>query len=340
MKNTFWVLLALFCCQSVFSQQNEALLNLGVETRVDYQREYIDGDAINDNCGFEGKYLNIRMDGRINDKFSYSYRQRLNKQHEDQSFFDATDWVYLKYQMNEQWALSVGKQVVAIGGYEYDRAPIDLYFCSEYWNNIPCYQLGVNGIFTFNAGRDQLVAQVCESPFNLPDEDMYAFNILWYGSHGWFNSIYSVNMLEYLPGKYINYIVLGNKFNVGDFSLELDFMNRAVSNQTFLFKDVSLMGELSYAPSEKLNIFAKATYDVNKSNKSGDNCVMPGTELTRVGAGVEFYPLSGGNKSIRLHAAFCQTFGDNGNPTGVLQPEQSFFDVGLKWKMNLLSFKR
>lgn len=336
MKNTLCALLAAICCQFAFAQQEEKLFNLGIEARADYQREYIDGDAINDNCGFKGKFLNIRVDGQLNDKFSYSYRQRLNKEHSDRSFFDATDWVYLKYQANEHWAVSAGKQVVAIGGYEYDRAPIDLYFCSEYWNNIPCYQFGVNLMYTFNNGADQLLAQVCESPFRQPDKDMYAANLMWYGSHGWFNTIYSVNMIEYLPGEFINYITLGNKFNVGDFSLELDLMNRAVEDQTFFLKDFSVMSELSYAPSDKVNVFAKATYDVNNSDKVGDYCVTAGTEITHVGAGVEYYPLE--NKSLRLHAIFSQTIGSDRKAGVALMPEQSYASIGLKWKMDLLSF--
>ena len=338
MRNTLCTLLALFCCQLAFSQQEAKLFNLGMETRLDYQREYIDEEAVKDNCGFKGKYLNIRIDGQLNDKFSYSYRQRLNKGHADASYFDATDWIYLKYQANNNWGFTAGKQVVAIGGYEYDRAPIDIYFASEYWNNIRCYALGVNAIYTFNEGNDQVQAQICESPFIQPGEDMYAYNLIWYGSHGWFNTIYSVNMIENAPGEFINYITLGNKFNVGDFSLELDLMNRAVENQTFFFKDFSVMGELSYAPNDKFNVFAKATYDVNNSDNSGDFCVFPGTEITRIGAGFEYFPLA--DKSVRLHAYFCQNFGDNGNPSGALLDKQTIASVGLKWKMNLLSFKK
>ena len=159
---------------------------------------------------------------------------------------------------------------------------------------------------------------------------------MWYGSHDWFNTMYSVNMIEYLPGKFINYITLGNKFNAGDFSLELDLMNRAVSNQTYFFKDFSVMSELIYAPSEKWSMFAKATYDVNKSGKEGDYCVLPGTEVTRVGAGIEYFPL--GNKNLRLHATTCYTFGNN--PSGTAQPEHSYASVGLKWKFDLLTFKK
>ena len=67
---------------------------------------------------------------------------------------------------------------------------------------------------------------------------------------------------------------------------------------------------------------------------------MSGTEVTRVGAGVEYYPLDGGNKNVRLHAAFSHSFGKNGNPAGALLDEQSYVTLGLKWKMNLLSFKK
>ena len=77
--------------------QNDQIVNLQVETRIDYQREYLDGDAVKSNSGFKGKYLNVILNGNINDHWSYSYRQRLNKGHADQSFFDATDWIHLTY---------------------------------------------------------------------------------------------------------------------------------------------------------------------------------------------------------------------------------------------------
>ena len=112
-------------------------LRLQAETRIDYSGEQLKSDDYK--AGFYGRYLNVILSGTIGDKFSYAYRQRLNKAHADQSFFDATDWLYLNYAPSSNWQFSAGKQVVAIGGYEYDRAPIDLYFCSEFWNNIACY---------------------------------------------------------------------------------------------------------------------------------------------------------------------------------------------------------
>lgn len=322
------------------SAQETKWLNLQGEVRVDYQREYLDGDAVKSNSGFKGKFLNIMLSGQITDKFSYAYRQRLNKAHSDQSFFDATDWAYLTYQPNQHWALSGGKQVIGVGGYEYDRAPIDIYFCSEYWNNVSSYALGVSATYITGNGRDKFMAQVCQSPFDQKDVDMYAYNLMWFGSHNWFNTIYSINAHEYRPGKFIYYLALGNEFKLGNATLQLDFMNRATEGHTLLFKDCSVMSELSYTIGKHVNVFGKVTYDVNRTGKDGDYCVHNGTELTRVGGGVEYYPLRDGNRNIRLHANFCYSWGTNSNEAGTMLPKQSIVDVGLKWKIDILSFTR
>ena len=323
--------------QEYVSTYNQPI-NLQGEVRIDYQGDNVDGKQIGANSGFKGKYVNVILFGNISKSFSYSYRQRLNKAHADQSFFDATDWAYLTYHATEHLSFSAGKQVVGIGGFEYDRAPIDLYFCSEFWNNIPCYQLGVSASYTTKSGKDKFTFQVCESPFNLPDEVMYGYNLMWYGSHNWFNTIWSVNMFEYLPKEYIYYISLGNEFCLGrNTRLRVDFMNRATNNQPFFFKNYSIIGELAHNIKDKVNLFAKAAHDVNKTSIIGDYCILPGTELTRVGAGIEFYPLPKGNKAIRLHATYCYTFGENGNPAGTSLPEESLFSIGLKWKIDILS---
>ena len=334
-KIIFTLFIALFAL-SVRGQEKQSV-NLQLETRFDYQREYLDGESVDPNSGFKGKYLNVILNGTIDEHWSYSYRQRLNKAHADASFFDATDWIHLTYRLNDQWAFNAGKQVVGIGGYEYDRAPIDLYFCSEYWNNIPCYQLGVSTTYTTPKGNDSFMAQFCESPFNFNNEDLYAYNLVWYGSHGWFNSIWSVNAQEFAPGKFIYYLALGNEFRFGNAKLQLDFMNRATDDHAFFLKDCSVMGELSCLVGEKWNVFGRMSYDVNKTNSVGDFCVLPGTELTRVGAGLEYYPLSNGNRNIRFHLYGCHAIGKNGNPNGTMLPDQTFVDLGVKFKVDVLS---
>lgn len=344
MKRTLLLGLAALFCAVVFAQEQK-LLNLGLQARGDYQREYIDDNAVDENCGFKGKFFNVVADGEIGGGFSYSVRHRLNKEHADATFFDATDWLYLTYR-KDNWELSAGKQVVYIGGFEYDAAPINLYFCSEWWNHIPCYRWG--GIVSYtrqsDESSDKFSLQLCESPFRTDlQEDMFAYNFMWAGSHDWFSTIYSVNFMEYLPGKYINYISLGNRFHLGRFTIDLDLMNRAASGQAFLGKDFSVIGKIDWAATDKMNVFAKASYDVNNSDTGKDFLVHADTEITRVGAGIEYYPLRDsegkGRSDVRIHAVGSYSFGDNTNPAGVLLDNQTYVSVGITWKMNLLSIK-
>ena len=328
---------------SLMSFAQESLVtNLQIDARLDYMQEYQEGGKIQDNSGFRGKFLNIRMDGRLTDNISYSYRQRLNKPNKDVSFFDATDWITLTYTPGN-WSFSGGKQVVAIGGYEYDRAPIDIYFSSEYWHHIACYQIGVSAAYTLNSGNDTFKFQFCESPFrknalNADNDEMFAYNLMWTSSHGVFNSIYSVNMIEYLPGRFINYIAAGNRFELGKFDIELDLMNRASSLKNFLGKDFSVMAEFVWKATDRLNIFAKYTYDTNKADEPGDLCVAYGTDVTRFGAGLEYFPLKD-SKNIRLHLNGCYTLGTCPETTS-LKPKQTIIDAGLTWRMNMLNLKR
>ena len=317
------------------------VVNVRAQVRADFMQDYLEGDLNKSASGFKGRYLNLMLDGHINKHFYYSIRQRLNRAPKNESYFDATDWVHLSYRPNQHWDISAGKQVVGIGGFEYDRAPIDLYFCSEYWNNIACYQWGVSAAYTLgdgSNGTDRLMLQVCESPFNVGHQDFkFAYNLMWVGQHDWFSSIYSLNASEYATGKYIYYVVLGNQFTFDNFRLQLDFMNRATDQHAFFFKDYSVMGELAYMIKDKVSVFGKVSYDVNNSGVAGDYCVMPGTELTRVGAGVEYYPLPNGRKDLCLFGYYNYTWGVNGNPNGVLQDRENLWGIGLKWNIDIWS---
>ena len=259
----------------------------------------------------------------------------MGKPNADASYFDAVDHINLTYTTGN-WAFTGGKQTVAVGGYEYDRAPIDFYFGSEYWYNMACYQWGVNAKYNFgNESNDAVTLQVVQSPFRTAlNPDMYSYNLMWTCSYGWVDYLHSINVLEYLPGKYVSFLALGHQFHMGDFTLQLDFMDR-YDMENFDFNDCSIMADLSWSASDKLNIFGKYSFDMNDGNYA-DYCVLPGTEVTRVGAGIEYFPM--GNKNLRLHATTCYTFGNN--PSGTVQPEHSYASVGLKWKFDLLTFKK
>lgn len=342
MKKTLLTALFLFVSTFIFAQEEDGLINLRIEARLDYTQEYLQGIKNNDNSGFKGKFLNIRMDGSLGKGFTYSYRQRLNKPNKDISFFDATDWINVTYNYRN-WDFTAGKLVVGIGGYEYDIAPIDLYIYSEFWGNIPCFKIGTSVSYTTDDRKDKFMLQFCESPFknnghNICNDEMFSYNAVWYGSHGSFNSIWSVNMMEYLPGRFINYIALGNRFSFGNFLADIDVMNRALSVKDLLGKDMSVMCKLQWTPIESMNVFANFTYDFNRCDEEGDWTVLPGTEVMRIGGGLEFFPMKN-SKDLRLHLAYCYSDGVNTSPAGALQPRQNIIDAGVTWRMNLLKIK-
>ena len=354
MKNTFTKILcvavAALSLTSVAAQQgyekDNEIFRLGVESRFDYIREALDGDEIYDASGFKARYFNLRMDGQIAPKFTYSWRQRFSRPNADASFVNSTDWLHLTYRPDANWAISAGKQVVLIGGWEYDRAPIDIYYCSEYWNNVNCFALGASVAYTTNKGNETFTFQICQSPYdkmsnNFDDGDklgdLYAYNLYYMGSHGSYTALHSVNFSAYAPGKYAAYVVLGNQFKSGNATLQFDIMNRGISAEELLFKNFSIMTEFSYLFGERVNAFAKVTYDKVGDDYTPGLFVYPNTDIKRIGGGIEFYPMGHlGNRDVRLHAAYVYNMGKNGNLGGVAQDKGSFFTFGLTWRIDAL----
>lgn len=285
--------------------------------------------------GFVGRYLKLLVNGKINDRFSYSFRHRLYVDHTDpKQFFNATDWANVTYMANDRLSVTAGKQMVCIGTIEYDYAPIDVYFASDFWNHVSPFQFGVNVGYRIGE-HHQLYAQITNSPFSCEAlENIYAYNIIWYGKVAkWYSTIWSANMIEYEKGHFINYLALGNKFSFGKISADLDYMNRYAGKGTAFFEDFSLHGKVSYAVSESVNVFAKGGYDVNNAQDEGaafvyDRYVLPGVELGFYGAGVEYFPLKEAKQSLRLHAFWC---------SNTSNPVPHTFNVGLRWQMNVFN---
>lgn len=324
----------LFLPHILLSQDTFPTVRLKFDTRFDFTAKVPMQDSLSTLSSFDGKYLNIILEGEINEKFSYNYRQRmiLDSKPNYQSFFNATDWLYLTYKINKNFSVSGGKQVVAIGGFEYDSAPIDLYFWSTFWNNVTCYQIG--GMVNYKTTDDKhtIGFQITNSPFTTETlQSLYSYNLIWYGTFNRFNTIYSLNRIELEKGQYINYIALGNRFSVRNFSLEVDLMDRFSDHQKNLLSDYSVIGNFKYSVSNKINLFVKTGYDENNAQKPTDpfiydRYVVPGTEYFYYGAGVEYFPINN-SSDLRIHAVWYSN-------NDALQYQT--FNVGARWQMKIL----
>lgn len=329
-------------------QKNFTIDKLSVEGRVDY-----DYFISNENrSGLDGKFFNFEMKGSFLQDFSYRIRQRIDMT----AGGSKTDFMILSYHAGKNFSITAGRMPLAVGGWEYDLPPIDVYFASLFWNNFACYDIGAQVEFHTTDGNHDIIFQVTNSTFNRTDAEggfirlpnRYTYNLIWYGRMGAFSTSYSINMMEQNKGEYINYIALGNMFDFGKLDFYVDFMNRGFFNQKdFLLGDFTVIGEVKYAFTDKFTAMVKGGYDRNKHgyyDTSGvwpvpqafDMAVTPGVEYVFAGLGFEAYPYKG-NKNVRLHGLFA--FNELTQPTDdMMNPNSSNLSlqaqVGVTWRIN------
>lgn len=324
----------LLACAASNAQDNDKV-NLGFEFRGDFYKGYVNEEPYAPLSGFKGKVINLKVSGQLTDNISYNFRHRLNKPQSAANMFDATDFCYIAYD-TEKWRFSAGKQTYMLGGFEYDLAAIDFYYMSEFSSQFPCYKGALTA--TYKTGKDELSFQITSSPFRQAGQESYSYNFFWKGNHDWFSSTYSINLLESNPGEYIKYIALGNRVSFGRFTGFIDLMSRSPWDSTNLGLDYSLICKLSYSPADTYNIFVKCSQDVNDwtAETTFDKTVLPGTSITKIGGGVEIWPVKKLGKNVRIHATAHYGTGTNTNINAGIIPGEFIFNLGLTWRFRVI----
>lgn len=359
MKKIQALLIAICCIGSSINAQeakNFGLTRATFETRYSYHYDNIDGDVRKDASGFKGNYLQLLLSGDINEKWHFDYRQKFNKYSADYTFFDATDKLLVIYTPTDQWSIKIGKRPLSMGGCDYAIIPIDYYLSGEYLENLSLYWWGISGTYFTKDKSDAFSIEVIQSPFRnySTDKNIYAYSGIWEGSHGCVDFLHSVHFYGTETGKYVNWIMLGHRFNLDKFIIEADVLNRyslagkdAKANNSFFFQDFSLVGKVKYNPSEQFSFAVKYCYDTNKckyespAQETLENCdylVLPGTEVNRLGGIFEYYPLKGIDRNtLRFHFAGYYDWGTNTNINGNLLDGHAFLSIGVTLKYSLLN---
>lgn len=322
-------------------ENNYGIKNLRLEARVDFDC-YSQHDSLY--SGFSGRYLNFIIAGDLTENIYYAYRQRLNKVQNFNNWFDATDYLYIGWRITDNLSWTVGKEVVAMGGIEYDLAPIDVYFHSEFWNQFNCYRFGTNFEYTTKDKKNTFTFQFTNSPYDNSAffSSLYNYSLHWRANYKHFGPVCSVNMYEYRKGAYQNVIALGTTFNFGPVIGYIDFTNRANGEQKdFFFSDFTTIGKIGYVfLKNKMHVYVKAGYDVNDSqpyttpyDQVYDVCILPGTDIKFYGGGLEFFPLKD-SKDLRIHAFFAVN--DASDSMVDEAPVTYQGNLGVTWKLNFI----
>ena len=314
-------------------------------------RYHIDETGWNNNYGFHGEYFNFLLGGDIGEHISYFIRQRIIARPGSVNFFDNTDFLYIQYKFNDHWAIRLGKEALYIGGFEYDAAPIDVYFNTYFWNEIYCFQLGASVSYTDKEKKNKIVFQFANSPYihyagvgNEWKKGLFSYNLFWNGNYGPFSTLYSINLMEYERGSFVNYISLGNQLSFDKWSIYIDYMNRASDFKHF-FSDFTVVGRLDWHVSPSVNLFAKGGYDQNfaediTADPVKDAMMLPGHNYHFYGIGKEFRPNK--YRDLRIHAFVANQVMHNPSYMQYNIPEagQGTLQVcvGASWKINILNY--
>ena len=293
--------------------------------------------------GFHGKYFNFMLGGNLGHGFSYYFRQRLIANPGSVMFFDNTDFLYLDYKPTQNWRLRFGKDAMAMGGFEYDAPPIDVYFPTTLWNNIYCFQLGLSAAYISDDSNHTLVAQVTNSPYINStglsyDAGLVSYNLCWYGNVDHWQTIWSTSMIEREWGKFMNLTMIGNKLVFDKWDIYVDLMHHALAWDDW-GKNFGVVSCANYYFTPEFNIFVKGMFEQNKSETdlnsavALDHLLRAGHTYARYGLGFEFFPKSL-DKSVRFHTYVCRMT-ETYTAAGQNVVDDSWnFNIGATWTMD------
>lgn len=195
-----------------------------------------------DEAAFKINAVRLEILGSFGKDFSYHFRQSFNKYsnpHVLDKLSSSVECALVNWKMNRRFKLTVGKQALQLGGYEYWVNSIKVREFSDFNNNIACYQAGVNGAVslsptqqlnfqvvnnrggdedeTFLYGRPEEVDKVRVPMLSTANWDGYFFD------RG-LNLRYSVSWGQLADKRNILYLTAGNVWEKGPVLAYVDFM--------------------------------------------------------------------------------------------------------------------
>ena len=195
-----------------------------------------------DELSFKMNRVRLEIYGRLGDKLSYHFRQSYNKYSNPFSadnISSSIEYANIKWHTGDHFDLVIGKQFVAVAGYEgYVNGLMVREFC-DFNNNFEVYQTGVKGLIRISPTQHISIQATNNS--NSRSEDMYLYGIPdgltgtkfpvlgtvnW---TGWFADkavqlMYSASAGQLAKGQNVYYLMCGNVYDKKPFLAYLDVL--------------------------------------------------------------------------------------------------------------------
>lgn len=326
---------------SLLANEETKSVDLSLHLRPAYHAQFGGTPMEFEDGGFKFDHIIVDVGGQITPKLSYRYLQRINSVtpiFTKENLPATIDYAYLKYAFNDQFSITAGKQALSIGGFEYNKYPVDVYNYSGLTNFITCYLTGLQTSYSPTKNQE-LSFQILNNRLGSWEEavgtpqvnlQLEQPSVPLYFSLGWNSSYfndalqlrYAVNYTSPAKNKTLFMISGGQKWQSSQFSIYLDaFYQRSeidylggirsyTVSPEYVVENVeyfSILGEANWRFNPKWNILLKcfynnfSTYKASASMDKG-NCL----NSWNYQAGIEYYPM----KDDNLHIFLISTFKD------------------------------
>lgn len=331
MKKVLGIVCLLLFALSAFAQHRESenilekliwddkMLNIMIDTRVDLQTEF-DKDKL-ENASFRGQTFRVWFAGEIIPGIRYRVRHRFNKPQTPlirDNYSSATDQAWLAFDIKD-WTITVGKQSMQLGTFEYDYNGADIYLSTMVNGDIDLYKTGINVAYRFAGQVMNLQVVNSDAPQFASDKyknKAFAMNILWEGDlfEKVLKTRWGYGVFQHSKKKFYNWITLGTQLNLGDFTTELDYFSGNRNMDYGSVVDSTDLG-LRYVHDRSVALNMKYNFGRWKPSVKGvwnqrhdkiyDNDVYISKGLEAV---LEYYPFTNSLiKDLRFHVAYVYT---------------------------------
>jgi len=357
MKKLYFLTTLLLVSLNVFSQHRESenilekllwddtMLNIMIDTRVDLQTVIDNGEV--DNAGFRGQTFRLWLAGEIIPGIRYRVRHRFNKPQEPlirDNYASATDQAWLAFDIGKKWTLTVGKQSMQLGTFEYDYNGADIYQSTMVNGDIDMYKTGLNAAFKF-AGQVMNLQVVNSDATQFATEDYknkaFSVNVLWEGHlfRDMLKTRWGYGAFQHSKTKFYHWLTLGTQLNIGKFTTELDYFLGSRNMDYGSMVGIDELGlryvkDQSAALNLKYNLgkwrpFVKGTWNL-RHDKELDRDAYSSMSVQ---AALEFYPFDNKYiKDLRFHAAYVYTNTDfKGDFSNLSNKDTHTILVGTRW---------
>lgn len=326
MKKTLFLLILLSVAlrASAFAQESESeqgernndKLHIRLDTRFDLK--YMT-DARQDVFQFQAQALKLCLDGEITPGIRYKLVHRLNVSQAigSDGLSKATDQMWFAFDLGKRrdWTLTVGKQPVQLGSFEYEYNPADNYLSTRANATFDCYQIGVNVAYRFwgqtlnlqlfNSGRPQFA----ESRY---ENKAIAGSLLWAGSflQGTLNTRLAYTALQHSSTRLYSWVTTGLQVNAGAFTSEMDYY---IGTYNVLYDEISPDWGRREARDQSASVnlryrvgkwcpIVKGVWDRRRDREFDSDAL----QSFGVQAAVEFYPFQGRRylSDLRFHLVY------------------------------------